>query len=222
MQIAVSSLSALPNYRALNIPYVVSLPDPETKVTAEMLPMSCRKLLQLKFHDLDDIEILSPEYRKCQPPQPDHVETIIKFFDQINKSSHGTPEDAAILVHCEAGLSRSAASAIIGLTTLGYDDKTAFEIITQSNPLSLPNRRMLRFADDFFGNTSLLQRAEEHRVRQFTLAGYEDPVKEIERNHGKSLRARITRLIEGSAMLLRGRKNSFRDTWKKALLPDSR
>jgi predicted protein tyrosine phosphatase len=217
MQIAVSSLSSLPTYRTLNIPYVVSLPDPETKVTADMLPLTCRKLLQLRFHDLDDIEILSPEYRKCQPPQPSHVETIVRFFEQINHSENGAAEDLAILVHCEAGLSRSAASAIIGLTALGYDDQTAFGIITQSNPLSLPNRRMLRFADSIFGNTSLQAIAEEHRIRQFALAGYEDPVKEIERNHGKSLRAKLTRMIEGSTHALISRKRSFLENWKKAL-----
>lgn len=219
MQIAVSSLSALPKYRSLNIPYVVSLPDPETKVTAEMLPMTCRKLLQLSFHDLDDIEMLSPDYKKCIPPQKNHVETIVKFFEDIN-THHPDGDVGGILVHCEAGLSRSAASAIIGLTTLGYDDETAFKIITESNPLSLPNRRMLRLADSIFGTTKLLERAEKHRIRQFELAGYEDPVKEIERNHARTLRAKIRRFFDRSAPTLATRKRSFLEVWKKALTPD--
>ncbi|MEX1118569.1 MAG: hypothetical protein WEB60_07215 [Terrimicrobiaceae bacterium] len=219
MQIAVSSLSSLPSYRSVAIPYVVSLPDPDTKVTPDMLPHSCKKLLQLRFHDLDDIEILAPEYRKCLAPQPSHVETIIKFFEQIDSNEKEDVENCAILVHCEAGLSRSAASAIIGLRTLGYDDATAFNIITQANPLSLPNRRMLRFADSIFGDTSLQQIAEEHRVKQFNLAGYEDPVKEIERNHGRSLRAFFLRFFQNSAYALTKRKKDFHQNWKKARLP---
>ncbi len=219
MQIAVSSLSSLPSYRSVAIPYVVSLPDPDTKVTPDMLPQSCKKLLQLRFHDLDDIEILAPEYRKCLAPQPSHVETIINFFEQIDSSENGDVENIAILVHCEAGLSRSAASAIIGLKTLGYDDDTAFNIITQANPLSLPNRRMLRFADAIFGDTSLKEIAENHRIKQFKLAGYEDPVKEIERNHGKSLRAFIMRFFQNSSFALAKRKKAFNQNWKKARLP---
>lgn len=213
MQIAVASLSSLPTYRVMDIPYVVSLPDPGTQVSAEMLPTSCRKLLQLSFHDLDDIEMLAPEYRKCTPPQLTHVETIARFFDQIG----GNGDSGSILVHCEAGLSRSAASAIIGLTAMGYDDETAFRVITEANPLSLPNRRMLRMADSFFGHTSLRDMAEAHRIHQFELAGYEDPVKAIERNHGKSLRARISRLIEASTELLTGRKRAFREQWRKVM-----
>ncbi len=217
MQIAVSSLSDLPKYRTLDIPYVVSLPDPETTVTPEMLPENCRKLLQLTFHDLDDIEMLAPEYRKCAPPKRTHVEKIIRFFEQISSPGNGNIDDSAILVHCEAGLSRSAASAIIGLVTVGYDDETAFGVITQANPLTLPNRRMLRFADAVFGNTTLLERAEAHRVSQFQLAGYEDPVQAIARNHGHSLRARITRFIENSAQLFFQRKKAFREKWRQTM-----
>jgi predicted protein tyrosine phosphatase len=219
MQIAVSSLSSLPSYRSVAIPYVVSLPDPDTKVTPDMLPHSCKKLLQLRFHDLDDIEILAPEYRKCLAPQPSHVETIIKFFEQIDATQDEDIENCAILVHCEAGLSRSAASAIIGLRTLGYDDATAFNIITHANPLSLPNRRMLRFADSIFGDTSFAAIAEKHRIDQFNLAGYEDPVKEIERKHGRSLRAFFMRFFKNSSFALAKRKTDFHKNWKKARLP---
>lgn len=220
MQIAVSSLSSLPSYRSVAIPYVVSLPDPDTKVTPEMLPHSCKKLLQLRFHDLDDIEILALEYRKCLAPQPSHVETIIKFFEQIDSAENEDIENCAILLHCEAGLSRSAAAAIIGVRTLGYDDTTAFNIITKSNPLSLPNRRMLRFADSIFGDTSFSEIAEKHRISQFQLAGYEDPVKEIERNHGKSLRAFFMRFFQNSSFALAKRKKAFQKNWKTARLPN--
>lgn len=202
MQLAVSSRSSLPRYQSGEIRYVVSLPDPGTEKEPLPLPASARKLLQLRFHDVDDIEMLAPEYRKCRAPQREHIEKIIRFFDEINAEVAGHADDFAILVHCESGLSRSAASAIIGLTRLGYDAKTAFDIVCEANPHSLPNRRMLRIADEIFQDTHLERIAEEHRSALFDYAGYEDPVKQIERNYKSSLRYKFDQMIKKTAKLL--------------------
>jgi predicted protein tyrosine phosphatase len=199
MQLAVSSRSDLPRYQASDIRYVVSLPDPGTENEPLTLPAGARKLLQLKFHDVDDIEMLAPEFRKCRAPQKEHVERIIRFFNEINQEEAGGSDEFAILVHCESGLSRSAASAIIGLTCLGYDAKTAFDIVCEANPHSLPNRRMLRIADSLFENTHLYQIAEEHRAALFDFAGYEDPVKKIETDYQSSMRFKIDQWIKKTA-----------------------
>lgn len=202
MQLAVSSRSALPRYQSGDIRYVVSLPDPGTEDEPLPLPRNANKLLQLRFHDVDDIEMLSPQFRKCRAPQKEHVEEIIRFFNEINKAEAGGQDQFAILVHCESGLSRSAASAIIGLTCLGYDAKTAFDIVCEANPHSLPNRRMLRIADSIFKNTHLYQIAEDHRAALFNYAGYEDPVKKIERDYRSSFRFKVDRMIKKTARLL--------------------
>lgn len=188
MQLAVSSRSSLPRYQSGNIRYVVSLPDPGTEAEPLPLPRGASKTLQLWFHDVDDIEMLAPEFRKCRAPQKEHVEEIIRFFNGISQEESGREDEFAILVHCESGLSRSAASAIIGLTCLGYDARTAFDIVCEANPHSLPNRRMLRMADSIFGNTHLYEIAEDHRAALFDYAGYEDPVKKIERDYRSSFR----------------------------------
>ena len=202
MQLAVSSRSALPRYQSGDIRYVVSLPDPGTENEPLPLPRSANKLLQLRFHDVDDIEMLSPQFRKCRAPQKEDVESIIRFFNEINQAEMGGQDQFAILVHCESGLSRSAASAIIGLTCLGYDAKTAFDIVCEANPHSLPNRRMLRIADGIFKNTQLCQIAEDHRAALFNYAGYEDPVKKIERDYRSSFRFKIDQMIKKTAKLL--------------------
>ena len=202
MQLAVSSRSALPRYQSGDIRYVVSLPDPGTEKEPLPLPRNADRMLQLWFHDVDDIEMLAPQFRKCQAPQREHVEEIIRFFQEINRQEEGGEDQFAILVHCESGLSRSAASAIIGLACLGYDEKTAFDIVCEANPHSLPNRRMLRIADSIFKTTRLYQIAEEHRVALFNYAGYEDPVKKIERDYRSSFRFKIDQMIKRSARVL--------------------
>jgi predicted protein tyrosine phosphatase len=202
MQLAVSSRSSLPRYQSGDIRYVVSLPDPGTEKEPLPLPRNSRKVLQLRFHDVDDVEMLSPQYRKCRAPQKEDVEEIIRFFNEINEEEAGRDDRFAILVHCESGLSRSAASAIIGLTCLGYDAKTAFEIVCEANPHSLPNRRMLRIADAIFQNTHLYQIAEDHRSALFDYAGYEDPVKKMERDYRQSLRFKWDQMLKKTAKLL--------------------
>lgn len=202
MQLAVSSRSSLPSFQSGNIRYVVSLPDPGTENEPLPLPRSANKLLQLRFHDVDDIEMLAPQFRKCRAPQKEDIEQIIRFFNEISQAEGEGEDQFAILVHCESGLSRSAASAIIGLICLGYDAKTAFDIVCEANPYSLPNRRMLRLADSIFKNTSLYQLAEDHRAALFNYAGYEDPVKKIERDYRLSFRFKIDQMIKKTAKLL--------------------
>jgi predicted protein tyrosine phosphatase len=201
MQLAVSSRSSLPYYQSGNIRYVLSLPDPGTEGDPLPLPQNAAKTLQLWFHDVDDIEMLAPEFRKCRAPQKEHIEEIIRFFNEINREESGGEDQFAILVHCESGLSRSAASAIIGLTCLGYDTRTAFDIVCEANPHSLPNRRMLRIADAIFENTHLYQIAEDHRAALFDYAGYEDPVKKIERDYRSSFRFKIDRVLKRAARM---------------------
>ena len=202
MQLAVSSRSSLPSFQSDNIRYVVSLPDPGTENEPLPLPQNPNKLLQLRFHDVDDIEMLAPQFRKCRAPQKEDIEQIIRFFNEINQAEEGSEHQFAILVHCESGLSRSAASAIIGLTCLGYDAKTAFDIVCEANPHSVPNRRMLRLADAIFKNTRLCQLAEDHRAALFDYAGYEDPVKQIERDYRSSFRFKIDQMLQRAAKLL--------------------
>ena len=210
MQLAVSSRSSLPSFQADDIRYVVSLPDPGTENVPLPLPRSANKLLQLRFHDVDDIEMLAPQFRKCRAPQTEDVERIIRFFSEINQAEEGGEHQFAILVHCESGLSRSAASAIIGLTCLGYDAKTAFDIVCEANPHSVPNRRMLRLADAIFKNTRLCQLAEDHRAALFDYAGYEDPVKQIERDYRSSFRFKIDQMLQRAAKLISRLRGALR------------
>ena len=188
MQLAVSSRSALEKFRSCDFTYVVSLPDPGTENVPLPLPPSAKKVLQLRFHDVDDIEMHAPQYRKCRAPQLGHIEEIIRFFNVIQQEETKGGDQFAILVHCEAGLSRSSASSIIGLTCLGYDADTAFEIVCNANPRSVPNRRMLRLADTIFQTTNLCEIAQVRRTALFEYAGYEDPVIQLDRDYKRSIR----------------------------------
>lgn len=201
MQLAVSSRAALPNYASAGIKYVVSLTDPGSEGEPLAIPESSVKTLQLRFHDLDDIEIKAKKYRRYKGPYDDHVKEIIQFFREIEQSEDPNDPNCSILVHCEAGISRSAAAAIIGLTVLGYSHEQAFGFIMEANPHSLPNRRMLRIADTFL-NTRLCEVGEAHRKSQFALAGYEDPVEELDRENQTTVRARVDRILHESTSIL--------------------
>jgi predicted protein tyrosine phosphatase len=202
MQLAVSSRSSLPRFQSSDIRYVVSLPDPGTESEPLVLPKHSQKVLQMRFHDVDDIEMHAPQFRKCRAPDEEHIRKIMQFFHEISQAESGGSDQFAILVHCESGLSRSAASAIIGLTCLGYDAQTAFHIVCEANPHSLPNRRMLRIADEIFQNTNLEQIAQEHREALFHYAGYEDPVKKLDRDYRRSLRFKWDQMIKKTAKML--------------------
>lgn len=202
MQLAVSSRSSLPRYQNADIRYVVSLPDPGTESEPLVLPKRSQKILQMRFHDVDDIEMHAPQFRKCRAPTEEHVRKVMQFFSEISQAESGGGDQFAILVHCESGLSRSAASAIIGLTCLGYDAQTAFDIVCEANPHSLPNRRMLRIADEIFQTTNLEQIAQQHREALFNYAGYEDPVKKLDRDYRSSLRFKWDQMIKKTAKML--------------------
>jgi hypothetical protein len=85
-------------------------------------------------------------------------------------------DDFGLLANCEAGISRSTATAITILTASGYTPKQAFDIVQRVCPEMLPNRRILRIADKMLGTNGDLHRlAEIHRQEAFIRAGYEDP-----------------------------------------------
>jgi hypothetical protein len=121
------------------------------------------------FHDLDDIEVRAPKFCSYTPPVKSDVLKIMEFFQHI-RSHEGT----GVLIHCEAGISRSTAAAIIGLCALDIEPEAAFEYVRELSEMGLPNRRMLRLADEVLGVRGRLSAiAERHRRELF--AKYEQP-----------------------------------------------
>jgi len=171
MRLLVCPRTRLESYRDAPVTHFVSLVDPDELDAIQLRPRSTRHQLQLVFSDLDDIEVTLPRFAKYTAPHEDHMARIVEFGRHLD-----TIEDWGLLAHCEAGISRSTAAAITMLTAVGYRPQTAFGIVRRICPEMLPNRRMLRMADELMlTGGSLHHMAQNHRRKMFLRAGYEDP-----------------------------------------------
>ena len=85
------------------------------------------------------------------------VRGIIQLAEQL-RSESGT-----LLIHCEAGVSRSTATALIIYACWlgqGREDEAMERVIGQ-RPYAIPNRRMVALADNFLGLDGRLLRARD-------------------------------------------------------------
>jgi predicted protein tyrosine phosphatase len=77
-------------------------------------------------------------------PQPRHLETILAFTEDLG-------DDDRILIHCNAGQSRSTAVAIAVLIQHDLTPQEAFDTVAQLQPNLLPNMRLIEYTDHYFG-----------------------------------------------------------------------
>ena len=89
-------------------------------------------------------------------PERHHVESLIEFIDIW---AH---DDAPLLVHCVAGISRSMASALIALVLkAGGREEEAARRLRAAAPHAQPNRRIIGLADEILGLEGRLIAARE-------------------------------------------------------------
>ena len=101
--------------------------------------------LRLTFHDTED------DAAPFLPPTRDHIDQILAFTAEL-------PEDADVMIHCHAGISRSTATAIGVCCQQGMAPADALEHVKQLREPTLgrgykvlPNRLMIRFFDEALG-----------------------------------------------------------------------
>lgn len=126
--------SYLTSSQAERLTHLVSIGDPDW-----ILPDGYDRVEQRIRLEMEDIE--SPKHGLA--PTVEHVEELLAFGKTIEQASR-------LLVHCEAGISRSTASAIILLTQmLGPGSEEACrDHVHGLVDFAHPNRRMLAHADD--------------------------------------------------------------------------
>ena len=87
----------------------------------------------------------------------DDIRRILTLAEQL-RSESGT-----LLIHCEAGISRSTATALIIYACWlgrGREDEAMQRVIAQ-RPYSCPNRRMIALADELLGLDGRLLQARD-------------------------------------------------------------
>lgn len=156
--------------------HMLSLLDPQVGAQGVVIPDRTRHLGRLIFNDLDDIEVRDPKYYSYIPPRKADVLQIMEFFRHLRDH-----QGSGALIHCEAGISRSCAAAIIGLCALDLPPESAFEYIIGLNEMGLPNRRMLRMADEILGSGGkLTELARQQRRELFHRFAQPDPLELLE------------------------------------------
>jgi len=85
------------------------------------------------------------------------VRRILQLAEQLRQ------ESGTLLIHCEAGVSRSTATALIMHAYWlgpGHEDEAMRRVIAQ-RPFAIPNRRMVALADSFLNLDGRLLRARD-------------------------------------------------------------
>ena len=130
--------------RCSEVSFLISIGAPEDDLPDGYLNVS--RKLRLLFGDTE-----TPE----DGPNESDVQRLIDLAEELSSST------CKVLIHCEAGVSRSTAAALILYTCLlgpGSEREAMYRVL-QRRPIAHPNRRMVRIADELLGREGRLIRA---------------------------------------------------------------
>lgn len=123
--------------RRAAVAYLVSIGGPLERPPAGMRTVPAR--LRLVFDD-----VVSQEEGGASR---EDVERLVRFARKVDLGK------GCVLVHCQAGIGRSSAAALVLLSIVlgpGHEREAA-EYVLRENPRALPNPRMLELADQILG-----------------------------------------------------------------------
>jgi len=148
--IHVSSLARLhETVAATGARHVVSLLAREDNLIrpAEIAP---ENHLWLQVHDI------SAPVDGYVVPQTEHVEQLIAFVRRW-------PQETPLLMHCYAGVSRSAAAAFVSVCALSpaSDEQAIATALRRASPTATPNIRIVALADHLLARNGRMVRAIE-------------------------------------------------------------
>jgi len=121
-----------------HIDFLISIGDPDRDPPSGFFYIRKENKLHLQFWDI--------RYYTKEPniPSVEHVQKIIDFTrDTIRPACIDYPTTPVVLIHCEAGISRSAAIAEIVLEELGLTEQEAISEVLRVRPQARPNQYLL-------------------------------------------------------------------------------
>lgn len=137
-RITVCGIEELPGHCEAGVSHVLSILDPDTPEPAAFGAFGEHVRLELRFNDIIDPAI------GMQLPNPAHVDQLLGFGRTLP-----TEENAHLLVHCHAGVSRSTASMVLLLAQAMPERSAAviFAEVMRIRPIMWPNLRILELGD---------------------------------------------------------------------------
>ncbi len=137
-RITVCGIEELAGHCEAGVTHVLSILDPGHPEPTAFGEYGEHVRLELRFNDIID------ETPDMQPPSPLHVEQLLGFGRTLP-----TEDDAHLLVHCHAGISRSSASMALLLAQALPDcpGDAIFSELLRIRPRIWPNLRILELGD---------------------------------------------------------------------------
>jgi len=141
----ISGLDELAACASLNVSHVLSILDPDFPRPGAFDAFGAHRRLELRFHD-----VIEDAPGAIAPVRGD-VEQVLAFGRTLQAAQS---QEAHVLVHCHAGVSRSAATLglILAQAMPGQPGSAIFAAIVRLRPQVWPNLRIVEMGD------SMLQR----------------------------------------------------------------
>src|SRR3954451_12138830 len=157
-RITVCGIEELAEFGEGQVSHVLSILDPDWPVPEEFGAYGEHEKLELRFNDI--IEDTPGQI----VPREEHVSALLAFGRDLMAEP---PQDAHLLVHCHAGISRSSASMALilaqGLPEVPADD--ILREVLRIRQKAWPNLRIVEIGDAMLGRNGTLVRAAHDLYR---------------------------------------------------------
>jgi len=148
--LTVCGLDELELHAEAGVSHAISIIDPEEPTPPELRQYpELREHWVLRFHDV------SHALPGARPPDAEDVADLLAMGAQLAEA-----RPSHLLVHCHAGVSRSAAAAVILMAREAPGrEREAFETVYRLRPVAAPNARLIKLADTALARGGALSRA---------------------------------------------------------------
>lgn len=144
--------------------YCISIGDPGINIL-KSIPDCFTNYLRLEFHDIHE-----PNEIESIMPSENNIIQLIGFIRNNKKNN------LPYFIHCNQGVGRSPAIAMIILKILDYSNADIKRILNKRRPQALPNRVLISLADKILkSNLSEINSI----IRKERIATFDDTQKEL-------------------------------------------
>jgi predicted protein tyrosine phosphatase len=153
--LTICGIEELPGNSAREVTHVLSLLDPGRAELDAFGAYGEHHRVTLHFHD-----IIAPVPGQVMPA-PEHVESILRFGEDLRETAAARVVEGHLLVHCHMGVSRSTAAMLMLMAQVHAEESedALFARLREIRPQAWPNSVMIGFADAQLGRGGRLSAA---------------------------------------------------------------